>query len=227
MFYRHQLKCKKTKKKEYEYDLLGSDQKTEKDDNVLNYNEPKIIFNYINRDGSLKAGYGFKNLAMPTSLNDLASETAISVRGDEVKGLWKLKWYDSTTSHTDKYYLFYFNDEDLICYDNILDNRYLTLIVNNTFTEVPTATYYRNDGEDSLLLSGEGSNLVLITGGGVTTTSNTHKIVSCCTHYGKLFAITKAKRESLIYTSNTDVSTWTSEGLSDLDFGDGRGTWTR
>lgn len=223
MFYRNQLKCKKTTKKEYDYDLLGQVQKSEKDDNVLKFSEPKIVFNYINQDGALKAGYGFKNLAMPTSKTDLDTETTISIRGDEVKGLWQLKWYDSTTSHTDKYYLFYFNDESLICYDNILDNRYLTLVVNNTFTEVPTVTYYRKDSEDSLLLSGEGSNLVLITGGGVTTSNNSHKIISCCTHYGKLFAITREKRGNLIYTENTDVLTWTSEGVEDLDFGDGRG----
>lgn len=223
MFHRNQLKTLKTKKKEFDYDMLGQEQQSDKDDETLTYKQPKIIYNYINHDGSLKAGYGFKNLAMPTSKTDLDTETTISVRGTQVRGLWKLKWYDSQTSHTDKYYLFYYNNENYICYDNILDNRYLTSIVNNTFTEVPTATYYRKNSEDSLLLSGAGSNLMLITGGGVTTSSNSHKIVSCCTHYGKLFAITREKRGNLIYTENTDVLTWTSEGLEDLDFGDGRG----
>lgn len=222
-FYKNLLKGKKSQKKEYSYDLLGNNQKSEKDDNVLKYSEPKVIFNYINEDGALRAGYGFENLCMPTSKSDLESETQISVRGNAVRGLWQIKWYDSTTSHTDKYYLFYFNDENLICYDNILDNRYITLIVNNTFTEVPTATYYRHDSEDSLLLSGEGSNLMLISGGGVSQSENNKKIVSCCTHYGKLFAITREKRGNLIYTENTNILSWTTEGLEDLDFGDGRG----
>lgn len=223
MFYRNQLKTKKTVKNEFEYDVLGQNQKSNKDDNTLKYKEPKIVYNYTSHDGTLNAGYGFKDLAMPVNTQYLDVEATINVSGQQVKGLWQLKWYDSQTTHKDKYYLFYYNNEGNICYDNLFEMRYLTLYVNNTFTEIPTVTYYRNAGEDSLLLSGEGSNIMLITGGGVTTSNNSYKIISCCTHYGKLFAITKDNRQSLIYTANTDVLTWTSEGLENLDFGDGRG----
>lgn len=223
MFYRNNLKTKKTGVKWYKYDLLNEVQNSGKDDGVLKYNQPKISYNLITKDGSLKAGYGFKQLAMPTSLASLDDESVIRTQGDEVLGLWKFKWYDSQTTHTDKYYLFYFNENNQICYDNVLDLRYLTLLVPNTFTEMPVATYYRKDGEDALLLAGNGSDLMIVTGAGITTSANAPKIISCCTHYGKLFAITREKRGTLVYTDNTNVATWSSDGTDDLDFGDGRG----
>lgn len=223
MFYKNILKSKKTKNSDFTYDILSNCQKTGEDDSILSYNEPKIVYNFITEDGTLKAGYGFKDLAMPQSKEDLDTEYTISIRGTKVLALWKLKWFDSVVTNKEKYYLFYFNDENLICYDNVLDMRYITVIVENTYTEVPYATYYRRDKGDSLLLSGEGNNLMLITGSGIFTSETAPIIISCCTHYGKLFAISEESRGTLIYNEDVDVMNWTDEKTKDLDFSDGRG----
>lgn len=223
MFYRNEIKSKKTSSEDFSYDMLSSEQKTFEDDSVLKYKEPKIVYNFITSDGTLKSGYGFKDLSMPDDREKLDEEKVVSIRGDEIRAIWKLKWFDSIMTETDKYYLFYFNDENIVCYDNILDKRYTTIIIQTNYTEVPYATYYRSDYEDGLLLSGENGELMLVRGGGTETTQNAPKILSCCTHYGKLFAITDGKRGTLAYANDTDVLNWTDEGTQDLDFGDGRG----
>ena len=223
MFYRNEIKSKKTTSLDFSYDMLRSEQKIGEDDSVLTYKEPKIVYNFITQDGSLKTGYGFKDLSMPDDKEDLDDEKVVSIRGNQIRAIWKLKWFDSILSETDKYYLFYFNNENLVCYDNILDKRYATIIIPTNYTEVPYATYYRSDYEDALLLSGDNKELMLVRGGGTETASNAPKILSCCAHYGKLFAITDDKRGTLAYANDTDVLNWTNDGTQDLDFGDGRG----
>lgn len=222
MFYKNKLKTKKTKDKEFCFDMLAYCQQTEKDDSAINYNTPKKIYNYITEDGSLKSGYGFKVLAMPLSIDDLENETIIPIRGDEVKALWKLKWYDEQYEHIDKYYLFYYNDENKVCYDNILDERILTITIDTTFSDIPYAMYYRQYNQDCLMLSGD-SGTMLVAGFGTETSEQAPKILSCCTHYGKLFAIIEGKRGTLVYTDDTDVLNWQDEKTKDLDFSDGRG----
>ena len=223
MFYKNKIKVKKTKNDDFFYDLLAKNQIIEKNDCVLNYSTPTLVYNFATQNESLNAGYGFEKLKMPQNKNDIETESEVSIRGTQVKGIWKLKWYDNIISHTDKYYIFYFNDENNVCYDNLFATRYSTLIIPTTFTESPVVTYYRHDGNDCLLLSGSGEGAVVISSGSVQRSQNVPKIVSCCSHYGKLFAITEGDRGRLLYADDTDVLNWTNDGLENIDFGDGRG----
>lgn len=226
MFYKNLLKSKKTKEEDFTYDMLSEEPKVIEDDSTLKYKDAKIVYNFCSQDGALKTGYGFESLKMPTSKNNLDSETLISISGTDVKSIWKLKWYDSGTS-TDKYYLFYFNNQKKICYDNILDIRLGTNIISSTYTQVPYATYYRKNCEDYLMLTGKGNGLMLISGSGIQQDENAPEIISCCTHYGKLFAITAGNQGKLEYANSTNVMSWSSEQTQNLDFSDGRGNLNR
>ena len=223
MFYENIIKSKKTKEREFFYDMLSNSQKSEEDDSVLEFKQPKIVYNFVTENGALKTGYGFSALKMPESKSDLDYETEIEVSGNEVKGLWKLNWFDNNSTFTDKYYVFYFNDNNKICYNNIFEHRYVPMVINTSYTELPSCLYLRQGNEDSLLFSGNGNGLMLVSGSGIDTNANGPKFISCCTHYGKLFAITASKRENLLYTDETSVLSWSSEQTQNLDFSDGRG----
>lgn len=221
MFYRNTLKTKSTKEKEFEFNLLEKSPSGKSDDKQK-IGATKIVYNFATESGALKTGYGFEDLKSPQSTTDLDDESVISLRGNEVKAIWRLKWYNKSDD-TNNYYIFYYNDEGYICYDNLFMLRLATLIVPNTYSETPFATYYRSDQQDALLLSGEGNNLMVITGDGVETCDNAPLIKSCCSHYGMLFAVTASASSTLVCNTDTEITNWSDEKTSNLDFSDERG----
>lgn len=226
MYYQKSLSVKKSKEKDFEYDLFANSQNFEDDASTLKIGEPHIVYNFISKDGTLKSGYGFKDIAMPTSETNLDDEVVIKLRGNEIKKIWQLKWY-SDGEDRNKYYLFYFNDEAKVCYDNIFNTRFASFILNTSFTQTPYVAYYRYDMEDAILLSGEGGNLTIISAGEMYTNENAPRIISCCRHYGRLFAITAKERGTLVYNEDPDVLNWADDKTKDLDFSDERGDLNR
>ncbi len=222
MFYRKALNVKKSQEKEFEFDMFANTQNLEEDQTQLKVGEPRRVYNFISADGTLKSGYGFKSLAMPESNLNIDDEVEIPISGSEVKTIWKLKYYESNTDEN-QYFLFYFNDENMICYDDLFSKRYATFKIPTNYKSVPYAVHYRRKMQDALILSGEGEGLFVITGGTNLTTPNAPIIISCCSHYGKLFAITASARGTLVYNENTDVLEWNDEKTKDLDFSDPRG----
>lgn len=221
MFYRNTLKTKKTIEKEIKYNLF-QEGTTDKDDFVCKEGSTNSCYNFNVQDGLLKSGYGFSALTQPSSTSDLDSESDYILQGSEIKAIWKLKWYNFSTDQNN-YYLFYYNDLGQICYDNLFAQRIAPFVVDNNFTKTPYAAYYRMGQQDSLLLSGEGDNLLIITGSGLQRNENAPKIVSCCNHYGNLFAITSSERGTLVYSDETDILNFTDELCQNLDFSDERG----
>ena len=221
MFYRNKLKTLPTSEKEFEYSLFDKNLNSKSDDSQ-EMASGKLTYNFTTQSGALKTGYGFTELKMPISTTDLDSESVINLRGNEVKAIWKMKWYDSGNDENN-YYLFYYNDEGYICYENMFSTRIATFIIPNDFTEVPYAINYRIDGEDLLLFFGEGENLLVVSDSGEDTISSAPIIKSCCSHYGKLFAITASPDSKLVYSEDVDVTTWTDEKTKNLDFTDERG----
>ena len=222
MFTKKKLRTRKTTEKEFEYNLFAQTVDAGNDDGLQKNASPKLSYNFITADGALQAGYGFTELKSPTSTTDVENESLVTLRGTEIKSIWKLKWYNLSMDEN-YYYIFYYNNENLICYDNLFMQRFLTLTIENTFTEVPYATHYRSNSDDALLLSGEGGNLMVVSGDGVETISDAPVIKSCCSHYGRLFAITASAASTLVYNEDVDIENWTDEKTKNLDFSDERG----
>lgn len=225
MFYKNTLKTLSTKEIEFEYSLFDELPSTTTDEN-REVTSGKETYNFRTGDGDLKTGYGFEDIKMPTSLTDLDNETAITLRGTEVKAIWKMKWYNYSDD-VNTYYLFYYNNEGYICYDNLFKIRYYPFIIPNDFTEPPYGIYYRVNGRDMLLLSGQGENLLVVSGSGNESFEEVPIIKSCCSHYGKLFAITAEENSQLIYNEDVDITNWTDEKTANLDFSDERGVLNR
>lgn len=218
----NRFKAEQNKDKDFKFNFFGSVQNAEKDKRVLKTGFPAKCFNLTTFDGTLKNGYGIEDFSMPENEDDLENESKVNVRGNAVKTIWKLKWFD-VNREKNCYYLFYFNDEGYICYDNLFEVRPATYVIPNTFTDTPYATYYRKDGQDAILLSGDGGNLTVLTGDDYLTSENAPQIISCANHYGKLFAITSNERGTLVYNENPNVLAWSDEKTKQLDFSDDRG----
>ncbi|MBQ8908796.1 MAG: hypothetical protein IJY90_00690 [Clostridia bacterium] len=221
MFIKKKLTSKKESEKQFEFDIFKMEQNNKDDDQLLKIGQAKVSYNFISQDGSLRSGYGFKEFTSPISEENLDDEHEFAVRGNEVSKIWKLKWYDKN-SDRDCNYLFYYNDENYVCFDNIFKPRTSPFFVQTNFTSLPYITNYRYDKQDAILLSGKDGNTMVISGAGWTKESEAQGIISCCDHYGKLFAITASARGTLVYT-DSDFINWDDTHTSDLDFTDERG----
>ena len=160
MFYKNTLKTLSTKEEEFEY-LLFDELTSTLTDEKQKVTSGKTVYNFRTGDGDLKPGYGFEDIKMPTSYTDLDNETVITLRGTQAKAIWKMKWYNYN-EEVNTYYLFYYNDEGYICYDNLFSERYYPFIIPNDFTQTPYGINYRVNSQDLFLLSGEGENLLVI-----------------------------------------------------------------
>lgn len=222
MFVRNLLKTKKTTEKQFQFDLFKKQQNTEDDLSQLQLGQAKESYNFISADGSLKSGYGFMPLQMPVSEEDLGTEQAFPILGGEIGKLWKLKWYDQGADRN-CCCLFYYNDQNQVCFDNLFDQRLdQPYFWPTEFSEMPFITNYRYSKEDMILLSAKDETFMLISGTGKAQTGSAPAIVSCCNHYGKLFAITAKARGTLVYT-DADIIDWDDSLVNNLDFSDDRG----
>ena len=112
MFHKNFLKTKKTKEKLIEFDIFKTRQNAVDDDSLLKEGQAKESYNVISENGALTNGYGFCDLVMPCSEEDLTNEYPFLTRGNEIMQMWKLKWYDVQADHN-CYYLFFYNDVKL------------------------------------------------------------------------------------------------------------------
>ena len=220
MFYKNLLKTKKTKESLFEYDMFKKDQSP--NDELLAVCETKNCFNLISGNGALKTGYGFKDLTMPQSEENLNDESLFAVQGTELYRIWKLKWYDQGNDK-DIYNLFFYNDENNMCFDELFGQRHAPFVWESSFSEVPYITHFRNEKQDAVLMSGKNGIMELVTSTGRSVKEDMPAIVSCCIHYGKLFAITAEARGTLVYSDSLDIINWTDTATKDLDFNDERG----
>ncbi len=208
--------------KVFKFNLFGEGINDQKDASTLTLGRGQKCFNFTTERGILGCGMGISDFAMPQNYDDLENDVVIPVYGTQVKTLWKLKWFNNITDN-DRYYLFYFNDEGYACFDDLFQDRMMTNLIPTNFTQTPYATYYRKGEQDAILLSGEGDNLMIVTGSGTTTSDTAPRIINCCRHYDKVFAITADARGSLIYNEDSDILNWTDEKTKNLDFHDERG----
>lgn len=192
----------------------------QKDDFSLDYGSPKLCVNFLTKNNKLENGYGFSTFKQPTSEDGQESDYA--TRGGEIKALYTFKWYDSQNKKN-VYALYYFNDEKNICFDNLFGERPDIFIHPTTFTEIPAGCSYSISGQDAMIFSGEGDSLYVVTGNYGHEVETAPVLLSVCTHYDKLFAITAGARRSLVYTENLDILTWDDSQTSHLSFSDSLG----
>lgn len=226
MFYKNKLKTKSTNEKTFEFNMFSSSAQTGKTQSLCDFNLTKQCYNFRTNSGALESGYGFDMFSSPISKNDIEIETPVVISGNEVKSLWDFEWYDQENNEN-KYYCMYFNDQAKVCYDNLFDSRFTTLIINTQFTDTPVGIKYKIEGVDSMIFSGKGQNLLVLVGQTQQTSQTAPQLLSICAHFGKVFAITSEARGKLVYSDNLDILQWSDELSANLDFTDGRGNLTK
>lgn len=187
--------------------------------------EGELVYNFIHDEGGLKKGLGFELLASSVDKVNIDNEIVLPLRGNQVKALNQLCWHDSVENST-SYYVFYYNNEGLICYDALYEERFIPFIVENDFTDIPVTIPYKQADIEFLIFSGKGTTR-MIGNGGQQTLEDVPGMLSCVSHYGMLFAIKIHTPPQLIYTSVTDLTQWEDTLVKNLDFTDSRGELTR
>ncbi len=222
MFYENRISTLRSKTQSLKYDLFNDNFSTEANDFTLKPARSKICYNIITGNNKLENGYGFKDLQSPTSETDLENESQVSIRGNEVSAIWDFKWYDFINKKN-TYLLFYFNDEFKFCYTSLFEERPTTFILNSEYTKVPIGNRYAINGKDAMVFSEEERGLFVVTDTYHKYVDNAPVLLSICTHYDKLFAITAGARRSIVYTENKDILSWDDTNTKHLEFFDERG----
>ncbi len=230
IFYKNKKKSKKTEEKNLVFSIFQNGIVTDKDDSVLDANICTKAYNVSFSDGALKTGLGFEDFKLPDydgDLNDchimdFASEM------DEVTALWMDRWYNNNTN---KYYY------QLLCTDSentlygvvipdVMEGFVMTKSVKLQNKTVTFGRNYRIDNVDSSIFFTD-KGMVYLTYKSDICFTNVPAMISCVVHYGNFFGITNINRNTLVYTTNLNLTEWDSEQSSTIEFLDNRGAFTK
>jgi len=212
MFYKNDFSTSKTLTKKFNFDNFVVTYN--KDESLMSGSE---IYNFSNEKGNLENNYGIKKFSVKNGNNDYEIDPVTT----EIKGVWSAKWvYNANANAQD--YIFYMLDDNKIYYRE-LSHPATVMTIGHTFSQIPTLTkVFENNGEAFIFTSTEDS-MILINQNSITTYQNAPKVIDTCYHYSKLFAITSDMKNSLVYSSDTEVKNWTSENIEKISFNDERG----
>ena len=189
-----------------------------KDENLLSFKDASVYYNFRVEDGSLKTGYGIKDL----TFKDMLDQDYVLKSGDRVvTEIWTTRWLNNVnTAPAD--YIFYMLDDGKIYYTN-LEYPEFTFSMTTIFNQVPEMTKIRQNLLEAFVFTSPSDNLVLLNQTSETTYSSIPKVFDACYHYNKLFAITAQTRNALVYSSETEITNWTNQNTYRIDFTDDRG----
>lgn len=223
MFYKNLIKGKKSVQKDLVFDVFQNFVDKTTGESKQQLKEVKNTYNFNVCDGELTTGLGFKKLQMPTSSTEPGSEEILQFDGSKVYAIWSFKWYDINT-HGYKYYMLYYNDNNNLGLTNLFAKRPIALYITTPFTQVPTGCNTRHEEDDAIVFSSlEEKGLFLVTGSQNYMYERAPQVQSICCLYNTLFAITTDKREKLFYSSNQDLTQWTEDDMSQIQFNDDLG----
>ncbi len=222
MFYKNQIKGKKSINKDLTFDAFQDFVNFSKSQSKQQLNKASNSYNFNLSSGELQTGYGFKKLHMPTNTIDVDTEEVLALDGTKITAVWSFKWYDYS-SKQNKYYIVYYNDNNNIGFSNLFNTRPFALFAKTTFTETPVGCNTRYANDDAMVFSSSVDGLFLMTGSITEMYNDAPNLISICSHYDKLFAITAGDRARLVYSDNKDITQWDNDNMQEIIFDDDRG----
>lgn len=221
MFYQTTHKQNKSKAKEISISFAQKDEFKDK----TKEGKGELVYNFIHDKGVIKVGMGFEKFSAARDKINIDNEIEFPVRGNQVKALDQLCWHDDTSDNI-SYYVFYYNDEGLICNDAAYETWILTTFIRSDFTDIPVTVPYKYNDIEFLIFSGKGTT-ILAGNGGYRELENVPSFYSCINHYGMFFGITITNPPKLVYTTQSNIETWDDTLVKNLDFSDERGELTK
>ena len=218
MIYRNNFEKTKTIKKNISFKNFSDNLKLNKDESLLNITDGVECYNFDASNGTLENGYGLKDLTVKYSGSDYSVALSDS---SEVKDIWIAKWlYDTNTGVQD--YLFYMLADGKVYYRE-MSHPSVELNLGHTFEADPTLTKVYVSGGEAFAFASPEDSLILLTQSATTTFQNVPKVIDLCYHYSKLFAITSNVKNSLVYSTDTNIGNWTEGNVLKIDFNDENG----
>ena len=230
IFYKNLKKHRKVKQKNLTFSIFQNGVVTDKDDSVLMPTVCKNAYNVSFVDGALKTGLGFERFKVPADLDHLDENHTFNFEGkvDEIGHLWMDRWYNNNTN--EYYYQLLFVDSENELYGIVVPDGYEGYIIPKSSKLVGKKIYfgrnYRIDNLDSSIFFTD-KGMVYLTYSGEQVFANVPEIISCVVHYGNFFGITNKNRNTLVYTTNLNLTEWDSEQSSTIEFLDNRGAFTK
>ncbi len=229
IFYKNLKKHKTTSEKNLVFSIFDDGVVSNVDDSVSQPAQCKEFYNLTYSDGALKTGFGFQDLRVPASYDDLENchTFDFSTKMTEIDGLWFNRYFHGTEE------IYHFQllmiDADFKMYGVELMDTFNGFVFARTvyLESYPTCVYqYRiNGGDGAVIFSNEG--MVSLTTSSLGKWENVPAMISCVVHYDKFFGITNANRNMLVYTSNLNLYDWTEAESSTIEFLDDRGVFNK
>jgi len=217
MIYKNNFIVNPTKKIKVTFDKFFQ-QMVGKDENLLLENACVEKFNFTTNDGSLKKGMGLRDL---TVLDKQGNDRVIKTTESSVDGIWTARWLNSANQKVLDY-IFYETDDGVMHYVELSAPKN-TYEFDHVFTDIPTVTKVRKNLTLEAFAFTSSDGLLLVDELGENFYPSVPKVMDACYQYNMMFAITKETRNALVYSSNLDVSSWTSANTYRIDFTDERG----
>lgn len=178
-----------------------------------------LCYNVRETENGIENGYGFTRLVLPINGSQ---DTPFATNTSTINGAWQFTWYDNT-ANTDKYYIYYMNENKQIKYINILGRKtiYATDITLNSKT--PSCASFRiNENNDMIFFSSESDQTIGHGGSGYQVFENIPKFISACWHGPYLFLVTTGAANKLMY-STSKINIWNDDNTAEVDIPDLRG----
>lgn len=220
MFYKKDFATKKNKTLTFRFNKF--DEFKDEDDGKLEINQTKSCYNYTFNSGALVNGYGFEQLALPTS--NSKQHTTFNLVATDVLKVWSAPMYEAY-SQQDKYYVFYLNEDKQINFFNVSEDKfpYETTLV---FQQVPNAAVFRiNSDNDTMFFASPADQTKGLNNLGTQTYENIPKFISGCWYGPYLFLLTIGDNNKLKY-SKKRIDIWNNDNVLDVDLPDIRGDMT-
>ena len=141
MFYKNTKLKKKTSKAKITFTNFDASMDTQQDDALMPYKTAKMSYNFNVKKGSLKTGYGFKNLCLPKY--STTGERQITAPEGNIKKVWVYKYFNSSLNCFTNMLIIYTASGD-IYYCLIKDNSPLcSKIIDSVYSSgIPNAINY-------------------------------------------------------------------------------------
>lgn len=227
MFYKKNKKFKKILSKDIVLSKFADGPLTLKDSAILTQKNAKVIYNYSFNDGALSTGLGFKELTIPSSWDKPNVEELIDFKSDEIIAIWYIRWYNM---EMEKYlYILYFMRTDYQIRYIFLVNEFNGVIFKNDYilTSVPFCYNYRLNDLDCVCFSSATDGIVVIKIDGSMKYTNGPKVISSLVHYDKFFGLTAGEKNSVVYSSNLDFTSWVNDDKKTVEFQDNLGSFIK
>ncbi len=228
IFYKNLKKHKKTKEKNLVFSIFGEGIDGDGNDLLSKPNECKVFYNLKVEDGNLSTGLGFSDLKVPSSVDDFDTLHAVDLTStvDQVGGIWLDRWFNPDADMF-IYQILMTDSANKIWGVALIDEYNKVWLKTQKMTAPVTfqCAYRLNNEDTALFFTNDG--MMRLSQNAEAFYEGFPALISCVVHYDKFFGITNTNRNTLVYTSNLDLTTWANEEGSTIEFLDNRGAFCK